>query len=255
MPDPFHLRGRTAIVTGGTRGIGRATAEALARAGAHVIITGRKPEACEEAAEQMRAAGLTVSAIAGHAGRKADLEQLVARTLDRHGGLDILVCNAATNPVHGSLAALPDTALDKILDTNLRGPLWLCNLALPHMAGRPGSSAILLSSIASVRGTTALGAYSISKAAVNALVRNLAVEWGPRGVRVNALVAGLVKTDFSRALWEDPERVEKAASRTPLRRIGTPEDIAGVALFLASEASAYVTGQCIVADGGETIAP
>ncbi len=251
----FRLDGKTAIVTGATRGIGRATAELLGRAGARVVITGRKAESCEQARSEIAALGIDCLAVAGHAGRRADLEQLVAHTIAATGSIDILVCNAATNPVSATLAQTPDAAFDKVMETNLKGPLWLCNAALPHMQARGGGSVVMLSSIASLRGAPGLGAYAISKAAVNALVRNLALEWGPSGIRVNALVAGLVETEFSRLLWEDPARREKAETRTPLRRIGSPADIAGAALFLASSASAYMTGQCLVVDGGETIAP
>ncbi|MEX2629698.1 MAG: SDR family oxidoreductase [Tistlia sp.] len=250
----FDLQDRVAVVTGSSRGIGRAIAEAFARAGARVVVSSRTREACEPVVEAIQAAGGTALAVPCHIGRKEQLTTLVEATLAAWGRLDVLVCNAAINPAYGPLAELSDEAFDKIMGTNVRSTVQLCNLALPHIAKAGGGSVVIVSSIAGLRGTGTLGAYGMSKAAEAALARNLAVEWGPRGVRVNAIAPGLVKTDFARALWEDPVRLERAETRTPLRRLGEPEDIAGVALFLASAAGAYVTGQTIVADGGETIA-
>lgn len=249
----FDLKDKVAIVTGSTRGIGRAIAEFYARAGAKVVISSRKGEACEQVASEMTAAGYDVIAVPCHIGKKEDLQNLVDRTLEKWGKLDILVCNAATNPVYGPMSELSDDAWDKIMETNVRGTFWLCNMALPHIAAAGGGSVILLSSIAALRANTVIGAYGISKAAEIGLTRNLAAEWGPKKIRVNAIAPGLVKTDFAKALWEDPVRLKRAEESTPVRRIGEPEDIAGVALFLASDASAYVTGHVLVADGGETI--
>lgn len=249
----FDLKDKVAIVTGSTRGIGRAIAEYYARAGAKVVISSRKQEACESVAAELRADGHEVLAVPCHVGDKAQLQNLVDRTMAEWGKIDILVCNAATNPVYGTMTELSDEAWDKIMDTNVRGTFWLCNMVLPLIAENGGGSVILLSSIAALRANTVIGAYGISKAAEIGLARNLAAEWGPRNIRVNAIAPGLVKTDFARALWEDPVRLERAEQATPLRRIGEPNDIAGVALFLASEASAYVTGHVLVADGGETV--
>lgn len=249
----FDLKDKVAIVTGSTRGIGRAIAEFYARAGAKVVISSRKQEACTAVAAELEAAGHDVLAIPCHVGRKADLQTLVDQTMAKWGRIDVLVCNAATNPTYGPLSELADEAWDKIMDTNVRGTFWLCNMVLPLMAQSGGGSAILISSIAALRANTKIGAYGISKAAEISLVRNLAAEWGPQKIRVNAIAPGLVKTDFARALWEDPVRLERAENATPLRRIGEPEDIAGVALFLASDAASYVTGHVLVADGGETI--
>src|SRR5690554_3560217 len=249
----FDLKGKVALVTGSTRGIGRAIAEYYAQAGAKVVISSRKEEACERVAGELKAAGHEVLAVPCNVGRKDELQRLVDRTLEVWGGIDILVCNAATNPVYGPMSELTDEAWDKIMNTNVRSTFQLCNMVLPQMAQRGGGSVILLSSIAALRGNTVIGAYGVSKAAEAGLTRNLAAEWGPKNIRVNAIAPGLINTDFAKALVEDPVRRQRAEQATPLRRIGEPKDIAGVALFLASEASAYVTGHLLVADGGETI--
>ncbi len=249
----FDLKDKVAVVTGSSRGIGRAIAEAFARAGAKVVVSSRSREACEPVTGKLLAEGLTAMTLPCHIGRKAELEELVSRTREAWGEVDVLVCNAAINPAYGPLSELSDDAFDKIMATNVRSTFQLCNMVLPGMAAAGGGAVILLSSIAALRGNGVIGAYGMSKAAEAALARNLAVEWGPSKIRVNAIAPGLVRTDFARALWEDPVRLERAETRTPLRRIGEPDDIAGVALFLASEAGAYVTGQTIVADGGEMI--
>lgn len=249
----FDLNGKVAIITGSSRGIGRAIAETFARAGARVVVSSRSEEACAPVADAIRESGGEVLVVPCHIGRKEALENLVAETVRILGRVDILVCNAAINPVYGPMSSLSDEAFDKIMATNVRSTFQLCNLVRPHMESEGGGAVVILSSIAGLRGNAVIGAYGMSKAAEAALARNLAVELGPKNIRVNALAPGLIKTDFARALWEDPERLAQAEEQTPLRRIGTPEDIAGVALFLASDAGAYVTGQTIVADGGETI--
>ncbi|MCW8843410.1 MAG: SDR family oxidoreductase [Rhodobacteraceae bacterium] len=249
----FDLKNKVAIITGSSRGIGRAIAEIYAQAGAKVVVSSRSEEACAPVAEAIRDAGGEVLVVPCHIGKKDALETLVSETVKAWGRVDILVCNAAINPVYGPMSSLTDDAFDKIMATNVRSTFQLCNLVQPHMVAQGGGAIVILSSIAGLRGNAVIGAYGMSKAAEAALARNLAVEWGPKNIRVNALAPGLIKTDFARALWEDPERLAQAEGQTPLRRIGTPEDIAGTALFLASDASAYVTGQTIVADGGETI--
>lgn len=250
----IDLSGKVAVITGSSRGIGKAIAEAYARAGASVVVSSRKAEACEEVAASLREAGYKAFAHPCHVGRKEDLEGLVAATKAHFGPIDVLVCNAAVNPVYGTLSEISDDAFDKIMNANVKGTFWLCNMVVPEMAERGGGSVVLLSSIAGLRGTTTIGCYGMSKAAEAALARNLALEWGPSNVRVNAIAPGLIATDFAKALIEDPERLARVEARTPLRRIGRPEEIAGVALFLASDLSSYVTGQVLVADGGEMAA-
>jgi NAD(P)-dependent dehydrogenase (short-subunit alcohol dehydrogenase family) len=251
--SPFALEGKVAIVTGSSRGIGRASAEAMARLGARVVISSRKAEACEAVAYDIRKNGGEASVIPCNISHKAEVEALVAGTLRIYGRIDILVCNAAVNPVYGPLGGLTDEAFDKVMGTNVRSNLWLCNMVIPGMAERGDGAVVIVSSIAGLMGNDRLGAYGISKAADFALARNLAVEWGPRNVRVNCVAPGLVKTDFARALWENPELLAKRTALTPLRRIGEPEEIGPVVAFLASPAARFITGQVIVADGGVTI--
>ncbi|WP_165856420.1 SDR family NAD(P)-dependent oxidoreductase [Marinobacter sp. JSM 1782161] len=254
MSNPlFDMTGRVALITGSTKGIGRSIAEEMARAGAKVVISSRKPDVCEKVAGELTEQGFEAIAIPCHVGRKDDLQNLVDKTLSAWGRIDVLVCNAATNPVYGPTQEMTDDAWDKIMDTNVKGTFWLTKMVLPHMAERGDGQVILLSSIAGIRGNTVIGTYGVSKAAEAALARNLAVEWGPKGIRVNSIAPGLVRTDFAKALVEDPERLKRVEEKTPLRRIGEPVDIAGLAVFLATPASAYITGQVIVADGGETV--
>jgi NAD(P)-dependent dehydrogenase (short-subunit alcohol dehydrogenase family) len=250
----FDLTGRTAVITGSSKGIGRAIAEQMAQAGASVVISSRKAEPCEEVAEGIRQAGGKAVSIPCHIGDKAQLENLVRKSREAFGRIDILVCNAAVNPYYGPLAEIPEEAFDRIMDSNIKSNLWLCNMVLPEMRERRDGAVMIVSSIGGLRGSPVLGAYGISKAADMQLARALAVEWGPHNIRVNAIAPGLVRTDFARALWENPRHLEPALKQAPLRRIGEPIDIAGAAIFLASDAGRFVTGQVIVVDGGVTIA-
>jgi NAD(P)-dependent dehydrogenase (short-subunit alcohol dehydrogenase family) len=246
----FDLAGKVAVVTGGSKGIGRAICERLAQHGAKVVVSSRKLDACEQVVEGIRARGGEAVAQAAHIGRKEDLKALVDGTEARWGRIDVLVCNAAVNPYYGPSIGISDDAFDRIMASNIKSNLWLCNMVLPGMAERGGGSAIIVSSIGGFRGSTTLGAYAISKAADMQLARNLACEWGPKGIRVNCIAPGLVKTDFARALWENPDNARKRTRETPLKRLGEPDDIAGAAVFLAAPASAFMTGQTIVVDGG-----
>ena len=254
MTSPFDLTGKVAIVTGSSRGIGRSIAETMASLGAKVVVSSRKIEACEPVVDGIKEKGGEAIAIACNISRKAEVEALIAGTRERLGPVDILVCNAAVNPVYGPMSALSDEAFDKIMGANVKSNLWLCNLVIPEMAERGGGAVVIVSSIAGIRGTGVIGGYGLSKAADFALARNLAVEWGPKNVRINCIAPGLIKTDFARALWEDPQALEQRNSQTPLRRIGTPGEIGPVAAFLASSAASFMTGQTIVVDGGVTIA-
>ena len=254
VTSPFRLDDKVAVITGSSRGIGRAIAESMASLGAKVVVSSRKTEACEAVASGIRAQGGQAIAIGCNVSRKPEVENLVAAAIKQWNSIDILVCNAAVNPAYGPLANLTDEVFDKIMGANVKSNLWLCNLVIPGMAERGEGAVIIVSSIAGLRASPNLGGYGISKAADFSLARNLAVEWGPRNVRVNCIAPGLIQTDFARALWEDPNRLAKRNEETPLRRIGQPHEIGPVAAFLASPAASYVTGQVIVADGGITIA-
>ena len=252
MGSLFDLSGRTALITGSSRGIGRAIAVRMAEAGARVVVSSRKREACDEVVDEIRKAGGEAVAVACNISNKPELEALVTQSRQAFGKIDVLVCNAAVNPHYGASQEIPDSAFQKVLDCNIRSNHWLCQLVIPEMAERRDGSVILVSSIGGLKGSATLGTYALSKAADMALARNLAVEWGPRNVRVNCIAPGLVRTDFARALWENPETYQKAIERYPLRRIGEPDEIAGSAIFLASAAGSFVTGQTLVVDGGVT---
>ena len=251
---PFDLTDKVAIITGSSRGICRSIAETMAGLGARVVVSSRRAEGCESVAAAIRDRGGEATVIPCNVSRKNEVDALVAGTLTHYGQIDILVCNAAVNPVFGPLAQLSDEAFDKIMGANVKSNIWLANLVIPGMAARGGGAVVIISSIGGLRGSDMLGAYGISKAADFALARALAVEWGPRNVRVNCIAPGLVKTDFARALWEDEARLAVRTARTPLRRIGLPEEIGPIAAFLASPAASFITGEIIVADGGVTIA-
>jgi NAD(P)-dependent dehydrogenase (short-subunit alcohol dehydrogenase family) len=249
----FDMTGRVVLITGSSRGIGRAIAERMAESGAKVVISSRKADACEEVAAGIRARGGNAIAHAASISDKGALQGLVDRTLGEWGRIDVLVCNAAVNPYFGPLLDIGDDAFDKIMASNVRSNVWLCKMVIPQMAERKDGSVIVVSSIAGFKGNTALGAYGISKAADMQLVRNLAVEWGPHNVRVNAIAPAIIRTDFARKLWEDPKIYAHAVAGYPLRRIGEPDEVAGPAIFLASKAGSFVTGHVLTVDGGVTI--
>ncbi|HBT43114.1 MAG TPA: short-chain dehydrogenase [Rhodospirillaceae bacterium] len=254
MTAMFDLTGKIALITGSSRGIGKAIAEAYARQGAKVIITSRKLDACEAVAAQINEenhdAPGEAMAIACNVSDVEQLTSLVDRVKEEWGRIDILVCNAAVNPYHGPMSGIDDGAWEKILQVNVTNVLKLCNMVLPDMAARRDGAVILISSVGGLKGSINLGAYAVSKAADMQLARNLAVEWGPHNVRANAIAPGLIKTDFARALWENPEARARAEAAYPLGRLGEPEDIAGTAILLASDAGSFITGQTFVVDGG-----
>ena len=253
MDNPFSLKDEVAIVTGSTKGIGLSIAEHMAQMGAKVVISSRKGDVCEEKAAAINASGGEAIAIPCNISRKEECEALVAKTIEKWGRLDSFVANAAVNPVYGPLETLPDEAFDKVMVSNVQSAIWFANFAMPHIAEQGGGSFTIISSIGGLKGSNTLGMYGISKSADFGVARALAVEWGPKNIRVNAIAPGLVVTDFARALWENPELRADREKRTPLRRIGEPREIGGIAAFLASSAASFITGQVIVADGGTTI--
>ena len=253
----FDLTGKVAIVTGSSKGIGRSIATAMAAHGARVIISSRKADACEAVAAEINtlcadAAGEAL-AIPANIGDKEQLQNLVEETKSSLGPIDILVCNAAVNPYYGPSKDIPDSAFDKIMASNVKSNHWLCHMVLPEMVERKDGAILVVSSIGGLRASTVIGTYNISKAADLALVRNLSAEYGKHNIRVNAIAPGLIRTDFARALWENPDTLKMATANTPLRRIGEPDELAGVAVFLASEAGTFATGQTFVIDGGQTV--
>lgn len=254
MNDPFDLSGKGAIVTGSSRGIGRAIAEALACRGAHVVISSRTQSGCEDVAERINARGAgRATAVAAKIGSKEDLQQLVAKSHEALGTIDILVCNAASNPYAGPLRAISDSQFEKTLHNNVLSVHWLIQLVAPGMTSRREGAILIVASMGGLRGSALIGAYNVSKAADMQLARNLAVELGGAGVRVNCIAPGLIRTEFARALWEDESNLKHFLDSTPLARVGEPEDVAGAAVFLCSPAGRYVTGQTLVVDGGTTI--
>ncbi len=249
----FDLTGKVAIITGSSRGIGRAIAEALADHGAKVVISSRKADACAEAADSIngRHPGAAI-VVPANISSKEELQNLVDETRAQLGRIDILVCNAASNPYYGPMAGITDDQFRKILDNNVIANHWLIQMVAPEMIERREGSIIIVSSIGGLKASAVIGAYNISKAADFQLARNLAAEFGPHQVRVNCIAPGLIRTDFARALWENPETLKMVTMHTPMQRIGEPHEIAGAAVFLASPASTFMTGQAIVVDGGST---
>ena len=251
----FSLQGKVAVITGSSKGIGKAIAHRMAEQGAKVVISSRKAEPCAQVTAEINqqfGAGTAIS-IPANISSKEQLKNLVDETCRQFGKIDVLVCNAASNPYYGPMAGIEDDQFRKIFENNVLANHWLIGFVAPQMIARKDGSIIIVSSIGGLRGTPVIGAYGISKAADLQLARNLAHEYGPHNVRVNCIAPGLIKTDFAKALWEDAEALKRRTSTTPLRRIGEPDEIAGAAVFLASQAGSFVTGQTIVVDGGVTI--
>ena len=252
MENMFDLTGKVAIVTGSTKGIGRAIAEQMALHGASVVISSRKADACETVTNEINEAlgekrAISVPCNIGH---KEQLQALVDETRNQLGKIDVLVCNAAVNPFYGSMVDIPDSAFEKTLDSNIKSNHWLCQMVLPEMVERKDGVIMIVSSVGGLHGSPVLGTYGISKAADMQLARNIACEYGPHNIRANAIAPGLVRTDFAKALWEDPETLRMSTANAFLRRIGEPQEIGGVAVFLASSAGSFVTGQTLAVDGG-----
>lgn len=249
----FDMTGKVAVLTGASKGIGEAMARGMAAFGAKVVLSSRKQDAVDSLAASIRDDGGEAIGIAAHTGKSDELQALVDRTVEQYGGIDVLVNNAATNPVFGPSLAVDEAAYDKIMGVNVKGPFELSKSVYPIMRERGGGSIINISSIGGITPEPGLGIYSMSKAALISLTKVLASEWGSEGIRVNAICPGLIQTKFSAALWEDDARLEKTVSGLPLGRIGMPDDLVGLAVFLASDASSYCTGGVFTADGGHTI--
>jgi len=254
MGELFDLKGKNAVVTGSSRGIGKAIAHRLAEHGANVIVSSRKADACEAAvAEINKAVGRKAAiSIPANISAKEALQNLVDETQRKLGEIDILVCNAASNPYYGPMAGISDDQFTKVLQNNIISNHWLITMCIEGMKAKKDGAVIIISSIGGLRGSPVIGAYDISKAADMQMARNLAVEYGPHNIRVNTIAPGLVKTDFARALWDNPQAKAASESRTPLRRLGEPDDLAGIAVYLASKAGSWTTGQTFVVDGGST---
>ena len=251
--EAFDLNGKVALVTGASKGIGEAIARFYAAYGAKVVINSRKQEELDVVARSIKEAGGECTGIAANAGDMKVCHELIEKVISTYGGLDILVNNAATNPTYGPLLKSEEWAFDKIMNVNVKAPFALANLAHPHMKKRGGGAVINISSIAGLTPDPGLGLYSISKAALNMLTKVQAKEWGKDGIRVNSICPGLIKTKFSEALWSNEEILNRFVAKLPIARMGTVEEIAGLALYLASPASAYSTGAVFTADGGTVL--
>ncbi len=249
----FDLTDKVAIITGASKGIGEDIARLYARFGAKVVISSRKQDACDALAADIKAAGGEATGIAAHVGDMDQLATLVEKTIAVYGGVDILVNNAASNPIYGPSIDADGGAFDKIMQANVKAPFELSKLCYPSMKARGGGSIIMVSSIAGDSPDPGLGLYSVSKAAMNMLTKVLAKEWGTDGIRVNAICPGLIKTKFSQALWQDDKTLAHFTKRLPIARMGTTDEISPLALFLASSASSYSTGSLFYADGGTVI--
>jgi NAD(P)-dependent dehydrogenase (short-subunit alcohol dehydrogenase family) len=253
MSSLFDLAGKVALITGSTKGIGKAIAERMSEHGAKVVISSRKADACEEVAAELRAKGGEAFAKAANVARSGDLAELHRATVAHYGHIDILVCNAAVNPYYGSSLNLPADAFDYVVNANIRSIHQLCSLAIPAMVARGRGVVIAVSSIGAFFGSDKIGIYNVSKAAELQMMRNLATEFGQHGIRANSIAPGLIRTNFAKALWSNPAMLKLRTSTTPLGRIGEADEVAGAAVFLASNAAGFITGQTIVVDGGKSI--
>ena len=250
--DLFDLTGQVALITGASKGMGRCMAIGLAKHGSKVVVSSRKLDQCEAVVAEINemCGEERAIAVACNVGYKDQLENLVNETRERLGPIDTLVANAGVNPFYGSMSEIPDEAFDKIMGTNVRSNHWLCQMVAPDMLEKGRGSIMITSSTGAFAGSETIGTYNISKVADIGLVRNLALEWGPKGIRVNAICPGLIRTDFAKALWDNPEAAQRVTEQTPLRRFGEAEDFEGIVVYLASDASAYMTGQAITICGG-----
>ena len=254
MKNLFDLTGKVAVVTGSSKGIGKSIASQMAFHGSNVVISSRNQDSCDAVASEINGSlpkgGGSALGIACHVSKRNDLENLVNTTKERLGNIDILVCNAAVNPFYGSMLEISDTAYEKVLDSNVKSNHWLSQLVIPDMIEQKDGVIIIVSSVGGLRGSATLGTYGVSKAADIAIVRNISAEFGSHNIRANAIAPGLIRTDFAKALWENPETLKNSTQNSHLKRIGEPDEIGGAAVFLASDAGKFVSGQTIVIDGG-----
>ncbi|MAK09264.1 MAG: short-chain dehydrogenase [Rhodobacteraceae bacterium] len=254
MNNFFSLKNKVAVITGSSRGIGKGIAFRFSELGAKIIVSSRKIDACEKVVKEITYAGGLASAFECNISNKNSCQELITFAQKKYGKIDILVCNAASNPYYGDLADIPDESFEKIMNNNVKSNLWLCKNVIPHLKKNKSGSIIIVSSIAGLQGVENLGAYSISKTADIGLIRSLAVELGKYNITVNGLCPGIIKTDFAKALWENPDILKDVESYAPLKRIGTTDEVAGAAILLASKPGSFITGQVITMDGGITIA-
>tara|TARA_R110002124_G_scaffold55905_2_gene158228 strand:+ start:2038 stop:2826 length:789 start_codon:yes stop_codon:yes gene_type:complete len=254
VKQKFNLKNKVAIVTGASKGIGESIARGLAEYGAKVVISSRNQETVDQVANNLKKEGYDALGIACHVGDEDQLKKLVEETMNAYGGLDILVNNAATNPFYGPLDTMENALFDKIMDINAKAPFHLANLCYPIMKKSGGGSIINIASVEGMKPSVGLGLYSVSKAALIMLTKSQAVEWGKFGIRSNAICPGLIKTKFSSALWQNEKILDQVTRHLPAGRMAVPDEMAGLACFLASDASSYCTGSVFTADGGHMIA-
>ncbi len=254
MSELFSLENKSVVITGSSRGIGEAIAKRFAEIGAKVVVSSRNIESCQKVADFIQASGGQAVAFKCNISKKNECNNLIDFAIEKYKKIDVLVCNAASNPYYGKLTEISDELFDKIMNNNVKSNLWLCQKALPEISKVGGGSVIIISSIAGLQGVKNLGAYSVSKTADIGLIRSLAVEWGEKNININGICPGIIKTDFAKALWNNPNILQEVEALAPLKRIGTSDEVAGSSILLASKAGAFITGQIIVIDGGVTIA-